>query len=78
MWTFFVELAAIEEHEDGMSYPALLFAHGVLPDQAPEKDFESEDGSPFDDFEDDLDEDDLDAFGNSDGYEDYGFEENWN
>jgi hypothetical protein len=31
-----------------------------------------------DDFEDDLDEDDLDAFGNSDGYEDYGFEENWN
>ena len=78
MWTFFVELAAIEEHEDGMSYPALLFAHGVLPDQAPEKDFESEYGSPFDDFEDDLDEDDLDAFGNSDGYEDYGFEENWN
>jgi hypothetical protein len=79
MWTFFVELASIEEEkEDGLVYPALLFAHGVLPDQAPEKEFESDDHSPFDDFEDDLDEDDLDAFGNSDNFEDFGFEENWN
>ena len=79
MWTFFVELASIEEEkEEGLVYPALLFAHGVLPDQAPEKEFDSLNDSPFDDFEDDLDEDDLDAFGDSDGYEDYGFEENWN
>ena len=29
-------------------------------------------------YEDDLDEDDLDAFGTDDSFEDYGFEENWN
>lgn len=79
MWTFFVELASIEEErEEKMVYPTLLFAHGIMPDQAPEKDFEILDDSPFDDFDDDLDEDDLDAFGNSDNFEDFGFEDNWN
>ena len=29
-------------------------------------------------FEDDLDEDDLNQFGDEDHFEDYGFEENWN
>ena len=31
MWTFLVELAEITEHEDGMSYPNLMFAHGEIP-----------------------------------------------
>jgi hypothetical protein len=34
-------------------------------------DFESE-------FEDDLDQDDLDMFEGDDSFEDFGFEENWN
>lgn len=78
MWTFFVELAAIEEAQVNETYPALLFAHGVLPAQAPDKDFEADDEALFNDFEDELDEEDLDFLGDEDHYEDYGFEENWN
>lgn len=77
MWTFFVELAAMEEAEIGQSYPQLLYAHGVLPAQAPEKDFEGDD-DVFSEFEDDLDDDDLDMFGGDDSFEDLGFDENWN
>jgi hypothetical protein len=29
-------------------------------------------------FEDDLDQDDLDMFEGDDSFEDFGFEENWN
>lgn len=77
MWTFFVELAAIEEAESGATYPDLLFSHGILPATAPEKDFETEDEDFYSEFNDDLDEDDMDMFGD-DSFEDYGFEENWN
>jgi len=31
MWTFLVELAAVEEAEIGITYPNLLFSHGELP-----------------------------------------------
>src|SRR5690606_3608418 len=76
MWTFFVELGAIEEKEEGESYPALLFSHGQLPNQAPEMSFEGDDfGS---EFNDDYDEDDLDMFEGDDSFEDFGFDENWN
>jgi len=78
MWTFLVELAAIEEAESGETYPALLFSHGELPNSAPEKEFEAENEDFYSEFEDDLDEDDLDMFGGDDSFEDYGFEENWN
>ena len=79
MWTFLVELAAIEEAVIGETYPALLFSHGELPAEALEKQFEAENTDDFySEFEDDLDEDDLDAFGTDDSFEDYGFEENWN
>lgn len=79
MWTFLVELAAIEEAVHGETYPALLFSHGELPAEALEKQFEAENTDDFySEFEDDLDEDDLDAFGTDDSFEDYGFEENWN
>lgn len=77
MWTFFVELAAMEEAEVGQSYPQLMYAHGVLPAQAPEKDFEGDD-DVFSEFEDDLDDDDLDMFDGDDSFEDLGFDENWN
>ena len=32
----------------------------------------------YSEFEDDLDEDDLDQFEQGENFEDYGFEENWN
>ena len=78
MWTFLVELAAIEEPESSETYPALLFSHGELPNTAPEKEFEAENEDFYSEFEDDLDDEDLDMFGGDDSFEDYGFEENWN
>jgi Plasmid pRiA4b ORF-3-like protein len=78
MWTFLVELAAVETEEIGVIYPNLLFSHGVLPAIAPEKEFEAEGEDFYSEFEDDLDEDDLDMFGGDDSFEDFGFEENWN
>jgi hypothetical protein len=76
MWTFFVELAAMEEPTAGATYPETLYAHGEMPAQAPDREFEAE--NEFDYGEDDYDEDDLDAFENDGNFEDYGFEENWN
>ncbi len=78
MWTFLVELASIEEHETGVTYPNVLFSVGELPDSAPENEFTADDNDFQSEFEDDLDEDDLDMFDNEDNFEDYGFEENWN
>lgn len=72
MWTFLVELAAIEEKEQGESYPTLLYSHGELPEEAPDKKFEAEEGDLNDDDED------FDMFEGDDSFEDYGFEENWN
>ena len=78
MWTFLVELAAVEESVSGNSYPETLFSHGEMPMESGEKFFEADmDQENYNEFEDDLDEDDLDMLGD-DSYEDYGFEENWN
>ena len=78
MWTFLVELASIEEQETGVTYPNVLFTVGELPDTAPENEFTADDNDFQSEFEDDLDEDDLDMFDGEDNFEDYGFEENWN
>ncbi len=79
MWTFLVELAAIEETTAGAIYPETLFSHGEIPEEALEKSFEAENADDFyDDFEDGLDEDDLDMFEGDSSFEDFGFEENWN
>jgi hypothetical protein len=78
MWTFFVELATIEEAENGVSYPDLLFTHGIMPSLAPNKEFEAENNDAFNEFEDDYDDEDFDMFEGDDSFEDYGFEENWN
>ncbi|WP_435138117.1 IS1096 element passenger TnpR family protein [Formosa sp. A9] len=70
MWTFFVELAEIVEASEGVDYPNLMFVHGQIPEQAPEKSFEADDAfNDFNDFDDDLDYDD---------YESLDFDENWN
>lgn len=79
MWTFFVELAAIEEPESGASYPMMLFAHGEMRSMAPEKNFADADENELDFDDDDYDEEDLDMFDEGGGdFEDFGFEENWN
>jgi len=72
MWTFLVELAAIEEKEVGETYPTLLFSHGELPEEAPDKKFEAE----GDDLNDD--DQDFDMFEGDDSFDEFGFEENWN
>lgn len=69
MWTFLVELADIVEEAAGTEYPNLMFVHGQLPDQAPEKAFEAEDFENYNDFEDGLDTDD---------YNNLDFDEHWN
>ncbi len=69
MWMFFVELAEIVEETDSVDYPNLLFAHGQVPDEAPDKSFLTDDFDEFNEFEDDLDVDDYDQLD---------FDENWN
>lgn len=79
MWTFLVELAAIEEQTLGNVYPEALFSHGIMPLDAPEKDFEADmNDDIYGEFEDDFDEEDLDMLDGGENFEDYGFEENWN
>jgi hypothetical protein len=80
MWTFFLELAAIEEKTPGESYPTLLFSHGELPAEALQSGMRGDlsDEDMFGEFEDDLDDDDFDMFDGDDSFEDMGFEENWN
>ncbi len=69
MWTFLVELAEIADHESGMKYPNLMFVHGQIPDQAPEKEFTANESDDYDEDEDFMDLDE---------YNDLGFDENWN
>lgn len=71
MWTFMVELADIAEEVPGQTYPNLMFSHGVIPDEAPEKEFKAEKGDG------DEDEEDFDEF-DHENYDDLDFEENWN
>lgn len=51
MWTFLVELAEIAEAESGRQYPNLMYAHGELPEEAPDKEFI---GTSLDDATEDL------------------------
>ena len=71
MWTFYVELGEIVEEAQGTDYPNLMFVHGQIPDEAPEKKFEAEsdEDENFNEFEDEIDVDD---------YSDLDFDENWN
>ncbi|MDT0643870.1 hypothetical protein RM553_13610 [Zunongwangia sp. F363] len=69
MWTFLVELAEIAEPEDTIDYPNLMFVHGQIPANAPEKEFVAEEEEGSADFDDDFDIDD---------YDNLSFDENWN
>ncbi len=67
MWTFLVELAEIAEYENGREYPNIMFVHGQLPDNAPEKEFKA-----------DVNDEENESFMDLDEYDDLGFDENWN
>lgn len=68
MWTFLIELGEIAEVDEGRDYPNLMFVHGQLPTEAPDKEFIAEN-----EFGEQLDEDfDIDD------YDDLSFDENWN
>ncbi|MDX1471553.1 MAG: hypothetical protein R3213_08655 [Flavobacteriaceae bacterium] len=69
MWTFLIELGEIVEESPDQDYPNLMYVQGQIPDEAPEKQFESESIDDFDEFDDDLDVDD---------YSNLDFDENWN
>lgn len=82
MWSFFVELHDEAEKEQGITYPHLLLAEGLVPSEAPEKNFLSEDefNDEFNDFEFDQEEfdeyygyndDEYGSEGGSEGYDDY-------
>lgn len=78
MWTFLIELAAIEEVETGMIYPNTLFSHGIMPLDAPDKDFSDSAAPDFDYDDDEYGDDDFDSLDDENFTEDFGFEENWN
>ncbi len=70
LWTFMVELADIAKPEEGKTYPNLMFAHGDIPDDAPEKEFVSDNPEG-----DEMGEDhEIDP----ENYEGLDFNENWN
>lgn len=69
MWTFLIELGEIAEIEEGRDYPNLMFVHGQIPLEAPDKEFIAEKDEFADNFDQDFDLDD---------YDDLPFDENWN
>ena len=71
MWTFMVELADIGEVETGRIYPNLMYSHGEIPEEAPEKEFISEPIEGEEDFDEEFDLDPED-------YDNLDFDENWN
>jgi len=71
MWTFMVELADIAEAETGRIYPNLMYSHGQIPEEAPEKEFISEPIEGEEDFDEEFDLDPED-------YDNLDFDENWN
>ncbi|HET7360305.1 MAG TPA: hypothetical protein VFI78_00060 [Salinimicrobium sp.] len=69
LWTFMVELAEITEPDTNMDYPNLMFVHGQIPMEAPEKEFKAEKKGFGEEIDEDFDVDD---------YDDLSFDENWN
>ena len=62
LWTFFIELIETDEPKPGNSDPMLLFTHGEVPEEAPEKSFEAD--------KDSWSDTDYDENGLDDPYED--------
>ena len=62
LWTFFIELNKKIEVDDKNNKPRLIFSHGVLPENPPEKKF-IRDKTKNLDFENDLfDDQNIDSF----------------
>ena len=81
MWTFFVELAAVEEEESNVNYPEVLFVHGEIPSDVPERNYTADPVSNEDiygEFNDGLDDEDYDLFDGDESFEDFGYEDTWN
>lgn len=73
LWTFYVEVIAIEPKEKGVEYPRVVLAYGDTPEQAPEYD-----SMEFDLYMDELDdEDDDDVFGSNGSLDEYNDDYNW-
>ena len=67
LWTFFVELIEVGEQITGTTYPNLIHAQGEVPEEAPEKLFQSEDTlNPAEESE--FDEDDSEEYDESSFY----------
>ena len=62
---YFIEIG---EPEVSTLYPNLIFAQGVVPDEAPNKDFVAEENQSEDKLEDDSDEEGLDNYNDADFY----------
>ncbi|MGI9531336.1 IS1096 element passenger TnpR family protein [Lutimonas sp.] len=62
MWSFYVELIDANFDQESIELPNLLFSLGIVPSNAPELQFETEDLS-VDDFEEDQHEEFDDEFG---------------
>lgn len=60
LWTFFVELIETDEPKHGNTYPLLLFSHGDVPEEAPEKTFKVEKNEWSEDNFDDNGTDNFD------------------
>jgi len=69
MWTFIIELAEIVEEAEGTDYPNLMYVHGQIPNEAPDKVFEVDEALDYDNIDEDL---------NIDDYDNLDFKENWN
>jgi len=66
MWSFYVELIQSDFNHESTELPSLLFSLGVVPSDAPDIQFESEDLSV-----DDLEDDQLEEF--DDEYGDFSY-----
>ena len=67
LWTFFVELMEVGELVVGTIYPNLIHAQGDVPEEAPEKIFESQ-NSEGEDHEGDFEEEDTDDYDKNEFY----------
>jgi hypothetical protein len=45
LWTFFVDVLEISEEKKSVTYPKNIFSNGSLPEEAPKKEFISDDKS---------------------------------
>jgi hypothetical protein len=64
-----VGIGEIAEKEEAKDYRSLMFAHGQIPVEAPDKEFIAEKDPLADEIDEDFDFDD---------YDDTDFDENWN